>query len=50
MTTCKFAESGQRCKRKADSSYKGKAVCNKHLFELRTTEYYTMKVVDNGDI
>jgi len=41
MTICSYRDATTRvkCVRKAVSSYRGKAFCNKHLQELRRLEY-----------
>lgn len=56
MTRCAYIDNNSRCKRKADSrfmgtgDYHGKGVCNRHLFELRTTEFYRLNTEDKGDV
>jgi hypothetical protein len=51
---CTFIEKNSKCKREAVSKFKGKAVCNRHLFELRTREIYQLeaegKTQDTGEV
>lgn len=43
MTTCQYvSDRGSKCKRKAVTSYRHKALCNQHLQEIR----YRKEVTD----